>query len=297
MRKMLRIFRTMTNQLNFTALSRRINHLHHLITKSHEISGLILGLISALLFVFISCEEPADRIKILQGATHKLKYSGNVKSDEPLTFQWEVQKQPENNELYLMVDGYRALFTPDAPGYYDIRVWVIDLDGQKIDSQEFRFLAQKNPEYHPRNLQPAAPHQSDIDNAESADLQTVPNDDHSPPEPPSAPEIRSDIHNISSTAQDQYLQLLTLGVREGFTVQVSAFLNHEDAISQFNIFNEMKLPVFLQEFTDQNHQKWFRIRLGLYYTRNEAENLLNSRIFNQNHLSGWITALELLPSS
>lgn len=265
-----------------------------------------------ILLLFTSCQQEAETGFVGQQFLLKADVP-----DEVGTFDyiWKITDLPETSELTLSdmqfsEDESQAIFIPDVVGHYIVQVTVWKYNDKlgaiaytyDISEPSSDMATQQSTnddwlneavEGDTQPIEESANDIADIGTTEEAvdELKSL---DQKVDETPkvveeidTAVDKKKIIEEVKAVVETP-AAIPPSTVQANFTIQIAADSNRESALQVVNRFTSAGFDAYIQETITSTNQTMYRIRVGKYETRDDAE-LDANRIQNEHGMDTWIT--------
>ena len=208
--------------------------------------------------------------------------------DEVGTFDyiWKITDLPENSELTLSdiqfsEDESQAILVPDVAGHYTLQVTVWKYN-DKLGAIIYTYdILETKPEIDTNIADNDAWLNETVEESATEPMEQMVKDE---PTVKSTEQIVKTVDKKSETIPS----LPPTTVEANFTIQIAAESNRETAQQSVNKYNTAGFDAYIQEITTESNKIMFRVRIGKYITREEADQDAK-RLELEYGLNPWIT--------
>ena len=261
--------------------------------------------LSIILLLFTGCQQEAETGFVGQQFLLKAGVP-----DEVGTFDyiWKITDLPETSELTLSdmqfsEDESQAIFIPDVAGHYIVQVTVwkyndklgaiaytYDISKPSSDMATQRSADKwlnESVEVDTQPIDESANDIADVGTTEEAVDELKSLDQNVDEEIKTAVDENRVIEDVKEVVETP-AAITPSPAQANFTIQIAADSNRESAQQVVNRFTTAGFDAYIQETVTSTNQTMYRIRVGKYETRDDAE-LDANKIQNEHGMDTWIT--------
>lgn len=240
-----------------------------------------LFILSISLLLILGCQQEA--------VTGHVGQQFLLKADVPeevgtFDYIWKITDLPESSELSLSdiqfsEDESQAIFIPDVAGHYTLQVTVWNYN-DKLGAIAYNYDI----------LEAGTQTQNDTEAwlNESVDGPSEVLEDKAPEATPYHEETEQAVETNETIEQISEAVVEEVVVDPNFTIQISAEPTKEAAQNTVDKFLSTGFDAYIQEVTTASNAKMYRVRVGKFVTRDEADVVAN-RLETEFGISPWIT--------
>lgn len=257
----------------------------------------LIGLITIIL-LFVGCQQETETGYIGQQFLLKADVPNEIGTFD---YIWKITDLPESSELTLSdiqfsEDESQAIFIPDVAGHYDLQVTVWKYN-DKLGAIAYSYdISEPNADLTAEQASNDAwlnetvegNMEDVVENTDNITTDKPINEDSAQLTNPVDEAVKQEkiVDDAIKTAETA-IQTPS-SVDANYTIQIAADSNRESAQIVVDKFNTAGFDAYIQETSAAANQVMYRIRIGKFATREDAE-LVANRIKNEHGLDTWIT--------
>lgn len=244
-----------------------------------------LSILTITLLILFGCQQEAVTGYVGQQFLLKADVP-----DEVGTFDyiWKITDLPENSELTLSdiqfsEDESQAILVPDVAGHYTLQVTVWKYN-DKLGAIVYTYdILETKPETETNLTNSDAWLNETVEESASEPMKQMVKDE---PVVEKVSEKKEMVETMDGRKENAPPPPAT--IQANFTIQVAAESNREIAQQSVNKYNTAGFDAYIQEITTETNKIMFRVRIGKYMTREEADQDAK-RLELEYGLNPWIT--------